>query len=165
MWIAVLIGIMVAIVVGVALVPTIVETTNSLPDDTPAGIQALVDVLPYVFVAVIILGAVAWIGHGVMDEDAKVVGKVGKYIRVKRWDQFGERMKVAYEAKFGFSSSDFNNQVDSHVKAMRALGKGYTKSVDMDWMKRMAKFVEVPWAIPEEEKWSETEKTRRFGRR
>lgn len=64
MLIAVLIGIMIAIVVGVALIPTILTTIDALPTDTPAGLTALVDVLPYVFVAVILLGAVAWIGGG-----------------------------------------------------------------------------------------------------
>jgi len=60
--VAVLIGIMISIVVGISLIPTITETIDSLPTDTDAGLLALVDVLPYVFVAVILLGAVAWIG-------------------------------------------------------------------------------------------------------
>lgn len=62
MLVAVLIGIMISIVVGISLIPTITETIDSLPTDTDAGLLALVDVLPYVFVAVILLGAVAWIG-------------------------------------------------------------------------------------------------------
>lgn len=60
MLVAVLIGIMISIVVGVSLVPVILETTAAII--TPAGLAALVGVLPYVFVAVILLGAVAWIG-------------------------------------------------------------------------------------------------------
>lgn len=60
MLVAVLIGIMISIVVGVSLVPVILETTAAIT--TPAGLAALVSVLPYVFVAVILLGAVAWIG-------------------------------------------------------------------------------------------------------
>jgi len=62
--VAVLIGIMISIVVGVSLIPTILTTIDALPTDTPSGLDALVDVLPYVFVAVILLGAVAWIGGG-----------------------------------------------------------------------------------------------------
>jgi len=62
MLVAVLIGIMISIVVGVSLIPTILTTIDALPTDTPSGLSALVDVLPYVFVAVILLGAVAWIG-------------------------------------------------------------------------------------------------------
>lgn len=69
MLVAVLIGIMISIVVGVSLVPVILETTavgtSTTPGplySAPSGLQALVSVLPYVFVAVILLGAVAWIG-------------------------------------------------------------------------------------------------------
>ena len=76
MLVAVLIGIMISIVVGVALVPVIVNSTSGLVFSNmatftsgtyptvavAAGLQSLVSVLPYVFVAVILLGAVAWIG-------------------------------------------------------------------------------------------------------
>ena len=70
MLVAVLIGIMISIVVGVSLVPVIVSTAYNMTYTTvsggtayaPTGLQALVGVLPYVFVAVILLGAVAWIG-------------------------------------------------------------------------------------------------------
>ena len=51
---------MISIVVGVSLVPVILETTAEI--SSPTGLAALVGVLPYVFVAVILLGAVAWIG-------------------------------------------------------------------------------------------------------
>ena len=65
MLVAVLIGIMISIVVGVSLIPTILTTVAALPTSTtPSGLLALVNVLPYVFVAVILLGAVAWIGGG-----------------------------------------------------------------------------------------------------
>ena len=60
MLVAVLIGIMISIVVGVSLVPVILEVTDEI--SSPSGLAALVGVLPYVFVAVILLGAVAWIG-------------------------------------------------------------------------------------------------------
>jgi len=67
--VAVLIGIMISIVVGVSLVPVILQSTAVGTSTTPgpmygvdAGLAALVGVLPYIFVAVILLGAVAWIG-------------------------------------------------------------------------------------------------------
>jgi len=63
--VAVLIGIMISIVVGVSLVPVILTTTSAIGASSlsaPAGLVSLVGVLPYVFVAVILLGAVAWIG-------------------------------------------------------------------------------------------------------
>lgn len=64
MLVAVLIGIMISIVVGVSLIPTILTSITAVnaTGDTPAGLMALINVLPYVFVAVILLGAVAWIG-------------------------------------------------------------------------------------------------------
>jgi hypothetical protein len=89
---------------------------------------------------------------------------VRKYIRYKRWDSFGNRMKVAYSAKFGGRNPAFDEAVDQHVLAMKSLGKGYTKTIDKEWMKRMAKFVEVPFVIPEEERLSEEDKTRSFSK-
>lgn len=84
-------------------------------------------------------------------------------IRYLKWRDFGNRMKSAYVAKFGYPNPAFDKEIDAHVLAMEALGKGYTKSLDKDWLKRMASFVEVPWAIPEEEHLSETDKTELFG--
>lgn len=64
MLVAVLIGIMISIVVGVSLIPTILTSITAVnaSGSTPPGLMALINVLPYVFVAVILLGAVAWIG-------------------------------------------------------------------------------------------------------
>lgn len=59
--VAILIGIMISIVVGISLIPTILDTIASVPTTAPAGLTALIDVLPYVFVAVILMGAVGWI--------------------------------------------------------------------------------------------------------
>jgi len=67
MLVGVLISIMISIVVGVSLVPTIVSsintarTTIAATPNAPTGLAGLLDVLSYVFVAVILLGAVAWI--------------------------------------------------------------------------------------------------------
>ena len=80
------------------------------------------------------------------------------------WRAFGHRLKKGYIAKFGpgGESKVFSEEVDMHIKAMRGLGPGYTKDLNRDWLRRMADFVEVPFAIPEEDYLSETEKTRRF---
>ena len=59
--VAILIVIMIASVVGVTLIPTILETIAAVPTTAPDGLSALISVLPYVFVAVILMGAVAWI--------------------------------------------------------------------------------------------------------
>ena len=59
--VAILIGIMISIVVGLTLIPTILETITAFPTTAPDGLDALISVLPYVFVAGILMGAVAWI--------------------------------------------------------------------------------------------------------
>lgn len=82
--------------------------------------------------------------------------------RYLKWKAFGNRMKVAYEAKFGYINTGFNQEVDQHIKAMEVLGKGSTKTINEDWLKRMAKFVEIPYVIPEEEYQSEEDKVNKF---
>ena len=67
MLVGVLISIMIAIVVGVNLVPTIISSINTAKAATAstpgfAGLGGLMEVLAYVYIAVILLGAVAWIG-------------------------------------------------------------------------------------------------------
>jgi hypothetical protein len=62
MLVATLIGIMIAIVVGVNLLPLITETISNVTaeGDLSPAVSSLMNVLPYIFVAVIIIGAVAW---------------------------------------------------------------------------------------------------------
>ena len=67
MLVGVLISIMISIVVGINLLPSIVtsiQTVNEQVENVTgfAGLAGLTTVLAYVYVAVILLGAVAWIG-------------------------------------------------------------------------------------------------------
>lgn len=67
MLVGVLISIMISIVVGVNLLPTIVTSIDTARTQAEAiegfeGIGGLMTVLAYVYIAVILLGAVAWIG-------------------------------------------------------------------------------------------------------
>ena len=67
MLVGVLISIMISIVVGVNLVPTIITSINTARAQAEAvsgfsGLGGLMEVLAYVYIAVILLGAVAWIG-------------------------------------------------------------------------------------------------------
>jgi len=67
MWVATLIGVMIAVVVGVNLIGPIMEVANNITQEegvSPA-VSSLVGILPFIFVVVIILGAVAWIGGGI----------------------------------------------------------------------------------------------------
>jgi hypothetical protein len=81
---------------------------------------------------------------------------------LQTWLAFGERLKVAYSAKFGDKNQAFNDEVDLHIRAMQAFSKGSTKRIDKDWLKRMAKFVDVNWSIPLEDSLSDVEKTEKF---
>lgn len=57
---------MVAIVVGINLIPAIIESIAQVeetnPEATSGALRGLLNILPYVFVAVVILGAVSWMG-------------------------------------------------------------------------------------------------------
>ena len=64
--IATLIGIAISIVIGVALVPTVVSTVNNLDTvATPSAVLNLTQLLPIVFVAILIIGAVGFIAFAV----------------------------------------------------------------------------------------------------
>lgn len=86
MKIEVLIGTMVAIVVGVNLIPTITQTISSLPAEATTGLGALLGAMPYVFVAVILVGAVAWmensgsLGSGKRTVEIELTGNSKKLI-------------------------------------------------------------------------------------
>ncbi len=127
--------------------------TENMPADAPSSLQAIGSNIGPVIGVVGIIFMFLMIFAG---------SEVYKYIKYKKWRAFGTRLKEAYTAKFGYPNPGFEQEVDQHIKAMEALGHGYTKSIDEDWLKRMAKFVEVPWAIPEEERLSEVEKTEQY---
>lgn len=58
-------------------------------------------------------------------------------------ESYRDSLIRAYEAKFGGSNPAFNEEVDSHIKAVENLRKGYTRAVHRDKLKRLEKFVEV----------------------
>ena len=62
--VGVLIGIVIALVVGVSLVPVIVDQVNSLDTEvTPSSVVNLANLLPIIFIAVIIIGAVGFMSR------------------------------------------------------------------------------------------------------
>ena len=62
--VGVLIGIVIALVVGVSLVPVIVDQVNSLNTEiTPTSVINLANLLPIIFIAVIIIGAVGFLSR------------------------------------------------------------------------------------------------------
>jgi hypothetical protein len=138
---------------AVIVITVINSEIASIPTDNMTSLEAaLITTLPVmtpVAYALLLVGVIA--GAGVV------------VTKILRWNDFGNRMKVAYTAKFGGENIEFNKEVDMHINAVKVLGNGFTKNIDIDWLKRMAKFVEIPFVIPEEEQRSEEEKTRDYG--
>jgi hypothetical protein len=145
---------------GVAAIVVIEVLMNSLDttDWNPAMVSIVTTLCPIIISISVILGVFKYFAGEEDTGERRIV----RIIRYKKWDAFGNRMKLAYSAKFGGKNPAFNNAVDQHILAVKVLGKGYTKNINMQWLKRMAKFVEIPWAIPEEERLTEVEKTNSF---
>ena len=118
----------------------------------PSHTAVIIDTLPIILGIGTIIGVVGILAGG------------RAVYRIYKWQDFGNRLKEAYSAKFGGPNPAFSEEVDLHIKAVRTMGgKSYSKDLNLDWLRRMAEFVEVPWSIPEEEYLSEAEKTEEFG--
>ena len=153
-----MIGAMVSAITGVISL-VVVQTLISELDisEWNGGLKGLIDMLPIVMWACVVLSVFSAFVGG----PAAVT-----YVRYKKWEQFGIRLKVAYEAKFGYSNPAFNEEVDSLVLSMRShsKGEGSAKEQNEGRLKRLARFVEVKFVIPEEERLAETEKTEMLAR-
>ena len=126
-------------------------TTELAKDETiNEASRVLISIMPIIYILVVIVGAMS------------IMFATNYIVTYLKWRAFGNRLKAAYTAKFGGENIGFNQEVDQRINVMRSLGKGSTKSLAEDWLKRIAKFVEVPWAIPVEERLSEAEKTNNF---
>ncbi len=141
-------------VFGIVIVEVVVNTLDTTSWN-PSIVSFVTVVVPIIFTVSVILSVFKYLGGEEETGERRIV----RIIRYKRWDAFGNRMKLAYSAKFHGKNPAFNEAVDRHILAVKVLGKGYTKDINIQWLKRMAKFVEIPWAIPEEEKWTEVKKT------
>lgn len=98
----------------------------------PASASAMASVLPVVYVAIVIVGIVKSIGVDSTEEQID-------------WTRYGERLKLAYTAKFGGENPGFNSEVDYRIKIMVNTDGGYTRQIAKDWVKRMSKFTELKW--------------------
>ena len=62
--VAILIGVLIAVVIGVSLIPVIVSSVDGLSTaTTPSSVLHLSALLPIAFVAILIIGAVGFIAH------------------------------------------------------------------------------------------------------
>jgi hypothetical protein len=141
---AIMVG--VAGAVAVTIVDSVLQGTGL--SYASSSEKAVLDTLP------VVIGVVGFAGMFASLTTREVVE------RMKKWRDFGERLKVAYEAKYGYRNTAFDEEVDRHVLVMRAITGGrYSKSLSETWLKRVAHMVEVSYAIPEEEEMSEEDKT------
>lgn len=58
------------------------------------------------------------------------------------WVQYGDRIKLAYSAKFGGENLAFSDEVNKRVNVMLHNRNGFTKTISRDWLKRMNNFTE-----------------------
>ena len=159
-------GLIGAIITGlIGTVSTVVAISIIVDLDTsemPTWASSMLEIIPIVFAVTVVLGTFAYISG---DEETVVVGPIKKYVRIKRWDQFGTRLKVAYKAKFGYSNPAFSQRVDELILSMRATSnKSLTYKQNEDALKRLSRFVEVKFVVPEEGKWSEVKRTKQLDR-
>jgi len=118
--------------------------------DWAPGVKSIAGILPAVLIITVVLSTMGMITGGTM------------IYRHLKWKAFGNRIKVAYSAKFCGENTAFTEEVDQLILAMESLGNGATKKTQLGRLKRLAKFVEVPFAVPEEDRLSEEEKTLLF---
>ena len=60
-----LIGIALAMVIGVVLITPIVTTIEDLPTTTPDTVLSMANLVPIVFVAILIIGAIGYVAYAV----------------------------------------------------------------------------------------------------
>jgi len=63
--------------------------------------------------------------------------------QVRYPDSYRSRLIEAYQAKFGYIDPVFIEEIDSHIKAVETLRKGYTRAVHKTQLKKLEKFVEL----------------------
>ena len=116
------------------LLGALIESVADVRDNPEISSTAkgLASVLPLVAVMAVIISIIS-------------VWYVPKVVEHFKWSSFGRRMKRAYAAKFGGENSAFNTDLDYRIKVMRTQGDGHTWTLAEDWLRRMAKFVEIPW--------------------
>lgn len=103
--------------------------------EIPAAQLAIMDSLPVIFGVAVLIGAFAYL-----------VSPAGAPIRERfKWAPYGRRLKRAYHAKYGYENPAFDDEVDNRIRVMRVQGKGHTRTIASDWLKRISKMVEVPF--------------------
>lgn len=146
----------IAVCLGVGLIPPVVKNVSGITtaNGYSSGTVGMAVILIIVFVSMIIF----MILESMMQEPKENVEVV------EVWEDFGERLKVAYAAKFGGDNPAFNQEVDAMILQCKTMKKGIgdtKKSAELR-LKNYAHMCEIPFVIPEEEHLTEEEKTVKF---
>ncbi len=59
------------------------------------------------------------------------------------WDLYSDRMKKAYEAKFGYANTGFDDEVNRRINVMKNINSGFTQTIAKEWLNRMERFTEM----------------------
>lgn len=100
-----------------------------------SNVKTMMTILPFMFALMVIFGALKNLGADTQEEIAAQIN----------WTRYGERLKLAYAAKFGGDNPGFDQEVDLHIKILVDTDKGYTRQLAKDWVERMSKFVGIHW--------------------
>lgn len=94
--IPIFISIVVSIVVGVAFMPDMLDTLRKSAEEQPSAFGPLIEVVPYLFIALMLLGAVAWIfglGRGEEYEEVEELSEADEIRKLQR----KKRRHIIYE--------------------------------------------------------------------
>ena len=150
--IALIIG-AIAVSLGVSLIPSVTTTLSGITtaNGYSSSVVEMAFVVLIVFVATISLIIIRMMSKG---QDTETI---------KLWEDFGNRLKLAYTAKYGGENTAFNQEVDNMILQCKTLKKGIGSSAKTSAemrLKEYAHMCEIPYVIPEEEYLSESEKTK-----
>ena len=126
MTITVLIGLMIILVIGIALIPTVTTTIEAIDTTESPGIAALLSVLPYVFIVIVLVGAVAWIAP---------IDEAGSHIpeRLKIWRHRKENVTPVDKTIEQVKEDKKTKQTTTKYKPQCKSCKNYTKVNGIPW--------------------------------
>jgi len=152
MSVAALIGIVISIVVGVALLPVVLDTLETAKgEENSETINSLIDFLPIVFISVIIIGAVGFIAYAVGDDGGSSKPKKKKEKLEKHKESLETTLSVPKFDKDDLKPIGYNDEMelaerelDKLVQTVRAEVSQEkqtwtkTKKKGEDWVKEEA---------------------------
>lgn len=59
------------------------------------------------------------------------------------WDLYADGLKKAYASKFGYQNTGFDDEVNKRIDVMKNCGRGFSRTIARDWLRRMHKFTEA----------------------